>query len=69
VRRYGDEPVATCGAWTTEDTYEVRVCYDESVFCPIFRFHYTSGELHLDVEPNVFWGPTTVRTITGCVAR
>ncbi len=68
VRGYGDEPVAACGAWTAEDTYKVQVCYDEGVFCPVFRFHYTSGELHLDVEPNVFWGSTTVRTITGRVA-
>jgi hypothetical protein len=68
VRGYGDEPVAACGAWTAEDTYEVSVCYYEGVFCPVFRFHYTSGELRLEVEPNVSWDSTTVTTITGCVA-
>ena len=68
VRGYEDEPVAACGAWTTEDTYEVRTCYYESVFCPVIRFHYTSGELQLEVEPNVSWGPTTASTITGRVA-
>lgn len=67
MRGHGDEPVAACGAWTAEDTYEVRVCYYEGVFCQVFRFHYTSGELQLEVEPNVSWGPTTVTAITGRV--
>ena len=65
VRGRGDEPVAACGAWTTEDTYEVRVCYYEGELCPVLRFHYTGGELHLDVEPNVSWGPAQVTGIAG----
>ena len=69
LRGRGNEPVAACGAWTTEDTYEVRVCYYERVFCPVFRFHYVGGDLQLDVEPNVSWGPTTVTSIAGRVAR
>jgi CubicO group peptidase (beta-lactamase class C family) len=68
ARGHGDEPVAAGGAWTAEDTYEVRVCYYEAVFCPVFRFHYTSGELRLEVEPNVSWGSTTPTTIMGRVA-
>lgn len=68
VRGYGEEPVAACGAWTAEDTYEVRLCYYESVFCAIFRFHFTPSGLQLDVEPNVFWGSTTARTISGRIA-
>jgi CubicO group peptidase (beta-lactamase class C family) len=68
VRGYEDEPVAACGAWTAEDTYEVRICFYESVFCPVLRLHYRSRELQLEVEPNVSWGPTTARTITGRVA-
>ena len=68
MRGYDDEPIAACGAWTAEDTYEVRICYYESVFCPVLRFHFTSDELQLEVDPNVSWGPTTVRTITGRVA-
>ncbi|MBO0789728.1 MAG: hypothetical protein J2P36_02110, partial [Ktedonobacteraceae bacterium] len=67
MRGRGDEPVAACGAWTAEDTYEVRICYYESEICPVFRFHYTSNELQLEVEPNVSWNPPTVTTITGRV--
>jgi CubicO group peptidase (beta-lactamase class C family) len=65
ARGHGDEPVAAGGAWTAEDTYEMRVCYYEAVFCPVLRFLYTSDELRLEVEPNVSWGPTTPMTITG----
>jgi CubicO group peptidase (beta-lactamase class C family) len=65
ARGYGDEPVATGGAWTAEDTYEVRACYYEAVFCPVFRFHYGSGALRLEVEPNVSWGSTMPTTIRG----
>jgi hypothetical protein len=62
-----DEPTAACGAWTAENTYEVRICYYERVFCPVFRFHYTGEELQLEVEPNASWGPATVKTIAGHV--
>jgi len=62
---YSDEPVAACGAWTADDTYEVRLCYTTRVYCPIFRFHFTSNELQLEVDPNVFWGLTHVRMVVG----
>ncbi len=65
LRGNGDEPVAACGSWTSEDTFEVRICSREDVYCPVFLFHYTSGEVRLEVEPNVSWGPTTTVTITG----
>ena len=69
ARGRGDEPIAACGAWTAEDTYEVRVCYYEDAYCPILRFHYTSGELQLEVEPNATWDwePTGVTKIAGRV--
>jgi CubicO group peptidase (beta-lactamase class C family) len=68
MRGYGAEPVAASGAWTAEDTFEVRLCYYERVYCPVLRFHYTRGELQLEVEPNVSWDSTEVRTVTGRVA-
>ena len=65
LRGNGYEPVAACGGWTAENIYEVRVCYYESEFCPVLRFHYTSDKLKLEVEPNVSWGTPTVTAITG----
>jgi hypothetical protein len=65
---YSDEPVAACGAWTAVDTYEIRLCYTTRVYCPIFRFHFSDNQLQLEVEPNVFWGLTGIRRITGHLA-
>jgi CubicO group peptidase (beta-lactamase class C family) len=69
ARGRSDEPIAACGAWTAEDTYEVRVCSYEDAYCPVFRFHYTSGELQLEVEPNATWDwePMGVTKIAGRV--
>ena len=52
-----------------DDTYEVRLCCTEDAYCPIFRFHYTSGELHWEVEANATWDwePSGVTTIMGRV--
>jgi len=65
LRGYDDEPVAASAAWTTDDTYEVRVCYYQSPFCPVFRFRYLSGELRLEVEPNIVWGVPATTTLIG----
>ena len=55
MRGRGDEPIAVSGAWTAEDTYEVRVCCYEDNYCPIFRFRYSDDGLQLEVEPNATW--------------
>jgi hypothetical protein len=68
LRGVGDEPVAACGAWTDDDTCEVRICIQESEVCPVLRFRFEAGQfaaLHLEVEPNVSWGDTAVVTIAG----
>jgi hypothetical protein len=70
LRARGEEPITACGAWTADDTYEVRVCWTEDAYCPVFRFHYTSDELQLEVEPNATWDwePAGVTRITGRAA-
>lgn len=68
LRGVGMEPVAVCGAWTGENTWEVRICFSASEVCPILRFHFgatDSAELKLEVEPNVAWGEPAVMTIAG----
>ncbi|MFN8476141.1 MAG: serine hydrolase [Anaerolineae bacterium] len=68
LRGRGEEPVAACGAWTADDTYEVRVAYYESEVSPVLRLHFTGDDLHLEVEPNVSWGSTDTTTIIGHTA-
>jgi len=70
MRGRGDESISACGAWTAEDTYEVRICCNEDAYCPVFRFHYTSGELQLETEPNATWDwePSGITKITSRVS-
>ncbi len=68
LRGRGDEPVAASGAWTSEDTYEVSICYYEGEFCSTVRFHYSDDALELVIEPNISWGTPTAMTITGHLA-
>jgi len=69
VRGRGNELIAACGAWTAEDTYEIRVCCNEDAYCSVLRFQYTGNELQLEVEPNATWDwePAGVTRITGRV--
>jgi CubicO group peptidase (beta-lactamase class C family) len=64
-RGYPDEPVAAAGAWTADDSYQVRFCYTRSFFCPVFTFRFRSRNLQIDVEPNVSWSPSTATPIKG----
>jgi len=67
ARGRGDEPIAASGAWTAENTYEVRLCCTGDAYCPIYRFHYTGDKLQLEIEPNAIWDwePAGVTKITG----
>lgn len=69
LRRPVAEPVAACGAWTANDTYEVRVCYYESEVGQVLRFRFADDELHLQIEPNVSWESTKVTMIMGHCAE
>jgi CubicO group peptidase (beta-lactamase class C family) len=65
ARGLSGEPIAACGAWTAEDTYEVRICCCEDVHCPVLRFHFAGDGLTLEVDPNVSWQSTAITTISG----
>jgi hypothetical protein len=59
------QPVAASGAWTADDTYEVRLCFYEGELCSVLRFRCGDRDVWLEVEPNVAWGVPTVSTIMG----
>ena len=63
--RVDEEHIAACGAWTSENSYEVRICFIEGEFCPIFRFHFSGNQLQLELEPNVSWEEVVITTING----
>jgi hypothetical protein len=67
-RGYANEPISAAGAWTSENSFEVRLCYPHSFFCLVLRFRYGSEDLEIEVDPNVSWDPSTAILITGKAA-
>ena len=68
LRGHGDEPVAACGAWTAEDTYEVQgLLLRERVLpglpLPLHEWRTATGS-----GAKRILGSPTVMTITGRVA-
>ncbi len=61
------EPLAACGGWTAPAAYEVRICYYASELAHSLRFHFASGDLRLEIEPNVAWEEPKAITLTGRV--
>lgn len=57
--------IASSGAWTTENSYQINVCSLEGVNCPVFRLTFATGSVVLEVEPNISWGAITVTSING----
>ncbi len=61
----GEHAIAASGAWTTDDTYAVKVCLSETPFYIKLAFQFTGGELRFDSEFNVAFGPTTLPQLIG----
>ncbi len=60
-----EEPVATSGAWTDDDTYTVKACFYKSPFCATMRLEFAGDILLFDQEMNVGFGPTKRPQLVG----
>jgi CubicO group peptidase (beta-lactamase class C family) len=49
--------VAASGAWTSDDTYVIRMCFNETPFCPTLTFRFSGDQLTTDWRDNVSFGP------------
>jgi CubicO group peptidase (beta-lactamase class C family) len=73
VWRYGetaldhDAPrrVAASGAWVSDDTLVVKLCFYETPFVPTLTFRFSEGEVRYIFETNVSFGPTARPTLVG----
>ena len=63
----GSQPrsVMTSGAWTDESTYQAKLCFYETPFCPTFSFRFEENTLHFDHRPNVSFGPVEHPQLVG----
>jgi CubicO group peptidase (beta-lactamase class C family) len=61
-------PVAASGAWTSRDTYVIRMCFYETPFCPTLTLRFSADELATIMKDNVSFGPTEHPQIIGRAA-
>ena len=59
------QPVAVSGAWTAEDTYELRLFFTETPFCFTIVCKFVADKVKLKVRINVSFGPTEFPLLTG----
>jgi CubicO group peptidase (beta-lactamase class C family) len=61
-----DQPVAASGAWTADDTYTVKLAYDETPLAITFTCRFAGDRvLLLNVEYSVNFGPTNPPLLVG----
>ena len=61
----GGHAVAASGAWTSENTYSVKLCLYDTPFYITLVFRFTGEELLFDSEYNVAFGPTALPQLVG----
>jgi CubicO group peptidase (beta-lactamase class C family) len=57
--------VAASGAWTSDDTYVMRLCFNETPFIPTLTFRFSGDQLTSNWKDNVSFGPTEHPDIVG----
>ena len=62
-------PVAASGAWTTDDTYELRLCFTETPHCVTVSCQFVAGKVKLKFRINVSFGPTEFPQLIGQIAK
>ena len=54
--RYGKQPVASSGAWVSDNNYQVKMCYYETPFIVTFNFIFNDNDLIVNADMNVSMG-------------
>lgn len=52
----GEQPVASSGAWTSDDEFTAKICFCETPFILTVRLKFVGEELRCDMESNVGFG-------------
>jgi CubicO group peptidase (beta-lactamase class C family) len=59
------QSAAASGAWTADDTYSAKICFDETPFIVTIRLEFSEGKLRLDANWNVSFGASKPGPLTG----
>lgn len=57
--------IAASGAWSSEDTYTVKIVLYETPFYSTINFKFDGDRILIDAEYNVAFGPTKLPQLTG----
>jgi len=60
-----DQGIAASGAWSAENTFVAKLCFDETPYTITATFKFAGEQLFLDLGQNVSWGPTKLPQIVG----
>ena len=63
-----EQPVASSGAWTSDDTYAAKICFYETPFIVTASFKFIGNELHYHAKTNVGFGPKNEFQLVGTPA-
>ena len=61
-------PVAASGAWTSDDTYVIRMYFNETPFSSILTLRFSADQLTADWRDHVAFGPTAHPPLVGHAA-
>ena len=67
---YGTFPeraVAVSGAWSADDTYTSKICFNETPYMLTVKLHFADGQLTYESEYNVFFGNAKPPQLVGKV--
>jgi hypothetical protein len=59
------QPAASSGAWTADDTFTARLCFYQTPFIVTARLKFSASEVHVNSETNVGFGPTRQSQLVG----
>jgi CubicO group peptidase (beta-lactamase class C family) len=63
-----NQPIAALGAWTSDDTYVVKLSYTRTPFIPTLTFRFEGDRATLDYRENVSFGPAERPQLVGWLA-
>ena len=63
-----EQPIASSGAWTSDDTYTAKLCFYETPFTVTASFTFIGNEVHYQAKTNVGFGPKNEFQLVGTPA-
>jgi hypothetical protein len=63
--RLPPQPVACCGAWTSDGQLTTKLCFVETPFTHTITLKFSEKDVEVATESNVGFGPTTSPALVG----